>query len=147
MRLLPMDLGKAVHPLLMIASMALASCADAPVDEGPGRAAWTEHPELSMTADSLRAAVATERGRNALKVDCTTRLKADMPAIVRNEPVTSLGVKNSRVPWTVCDRLVEGVASDRISTEDVLATQQEPVDAATLNWLIGLDPPRPEVST
>ena len=146
MRLLPMDLAKAVHPLLMIASMALAGCADAPVGQGPGRAAWTEHPELSMSADSLRTAVATERGRNALKVDCTTRFKAEMPAIVRNELVISLGVKNSRVPWTVCDRLVEGVASDRISTEDFLATQQMPVDAATLYRLLGLDPPRPEVS-
>ena len=101
-----------------------------------GHVIWREDLPPSMSAEAVEAAVATERGRNALKVDCSDQLKSTMPATLRAELVTALGVKDSRVPWTFCDRLVEGVASHRITTQEFLDAQQGRADEPTLSRLI-----------
>ena len=122
-------------------SMAMRLCRQRDVGECfvydiGGRVVWREDLPPSMSAEPVEAAMATERGRNALKVDCSDQVKATMPATLRAELVTALGVKDSRVPWTFCDRLVEGVASHRITTQEFLDAQQGRADEPTLSRLI-----------
>ena len=108
---------------------------------------WREDLPPSMSTAAVESGVETERGRNVLKVDCGAQLKATMPAAVRAGLATELGVKESRVPWTVCDRLVDGLASGRMSTEDFLATQQGRTDPQALNRRLELGKADPSLAT
>ena len=122
-------------------SMAMRLCRQRDVGECfvydvGGHVVWREDLPPSMSAEPVEAAMATERGRNALKVDCSDQVKATMPATFRARLVTVLGVKDSRVPWTFCDRLVEGVASRQITTQEFLDAQQGRADEPTLSRLI-----------
>ncbi len=112
-----------------------------------GRVVWQENVTPSINAEAVETGLTTERGRNALKVDCTEQLKANLPSSVRADLATSLGVKDSRVPWTACDRLVEGLASDRISSDDFIAAQRGQLDSQRLESLLRLGPGAPSLST
>ena len=59
-----------------------------------------------------------------------------MPPTFSRRARHRLGREGLRVPWTLCDRLVEGVASRQITTQEFLDVQQGRADEATLTRLI-----------
>ena len=77
-------------------SMAMRLCRQRDVGECfvydiGGRVVWREDLPPSMSAEPVEAAMATERGRNALKVDCSDQVKATMPPTFRAEARHRLG--------------------------------------------------------
>ena len=76
-----------------------------------GRVVWREDlpaPANPRVATAVAPEVAAERGRNALKVDCSNGLKRRLSAEEQASLGAALGVKSSRAAWTYCDRLVDG---------------------------------------
>lgn len=101
-----------------------------------GRVVWREDLPSTDPSNAVPPAVMAERDQNARKVDCAHQVKATLPAATRAKLVTTLGVKDSRVPWTLCDRLVEGVANDRITVQELREVQQGGADGTTLKQLL-----------
>jgi hypothetical protein len=87
------------------------------------------------TGTAISAEVQTERDRNAAKVDCSRQLKSRLPAALNAQLAATLAVKESRVAWTFCDRLVEAVAGGTMPVNSLTDLAGDPLDEAEIGRL------------
>lgn len=110
-----------------------------------GRVVWRQDlpapagvPTAAARDTTVSAEVQAGRDRNAAKVDCARQLKGALSTELRAQLAAELAVKESRGPWTLCDLLVEGVASGKVTAQSVAELRAGPMDAAMLRRLVDL---------
>jgi hypothetical protein len=101
-----------------------------------GHVVWRHDLPAPQRTGTIQAKLTTERGRNVFKVDCSSQLKHSLSEAQRETLGTALGVRNSRVPWTYCDRLVEAAAAGRVTQQQMAAVKDGVASMAELQRLL-----------
>lgn len=105
-----------------------------------GKVVWQGQVATAPEPDRPLAGLGTEQGRNALTVDCAERAKSMSPED-RTMLATAMSVRESRVPWAFCDRLISAVARGDLAREDLAAAFAEPDQALTGRMIKALTTP------
>ncbi len=87
-----------------------------------GRVVWREDLP-GPGKPGVSAEVQVQRAANARKVDCMRRVEGSLQPAQTADLASELAVKASRVPWTLCDRLVDGLADGTVTADELAAAE------------------------
>jgi hypothetical protein len=101
-----------------------------------GRVVWHGQQTQPLVPDAINSELKSEYNRNALKVDCSEGVKKTLTPDRRSTLAAVMRVRESRVPRTLCDRLVTALASGELTVQEFVKLQNGSSSEATINRLI-----------